>query len=589
MRAGSQKNKRRKKSKNDKKRESERMDRTDPMLIFAENERRRHRRADEEPRGLSTVDEWAELVRSDPGYTNRVVTFAPDDWRTAVVIKQAEYTRLFSSRFPEVHSVLVSVPGVCVAGGAAAWPFLRHDSSTGDVDIFVYANDGLSLMYKAEDVARALRAAFAGASISEALTPGLVTFLIWRDGCFSKIQLILRDFCDMEQLLHGFDIGACCVGFDGNTTFMTELAMVSLMHRVNIVFPMYRSISFEARLIKYFHRGLALAFPHLREGALVAGTPLVMPRMTLTPRFVRGRFAVGAVATTSKAEPVSDYEYDGSLSRWLRVSSCHRVRYGATRKNIAFVASGKSDFVVFGPALMYAAYAASPPTLGDILPLYAVEKHIDGAIRRVVTHKGLLDVACLRKLFCMTDAQISAFAVAVARAVGPVDANHALAPFRSALLEKYRAATERAIEWCIVVDPQRQYTVSRNPTPESDLAWYGEHAFSETQPAASTDESLVAVLGRMHAQNAQWRPCDTDTCALCQCDVTRGSNDTITLKCGHTFHCGKERGGCQGLVAWAIKRSTCPLCRRDFNNDGPVENLGTRRRPEAARLEVEWP
>jgi hypothetical protein len=561
----------------------------DPMRIFAENERHRHRRPDEEPRGLSTVDEWAKLVQSDPGYTNRVVTFAPDNWRTAILINQTEYTRLFSSRFPEVHSVLLSVPGVCVAGGAAAWPFLRHDSSTGDVDLFVYANDGISLMFKAEDVAWRLRAEFAGASISEALTPGLVTFLIWRDGCFSKIQLILRDFCDMEELLHGFDIGSCCVGFDGKTTFMTELAMFSLMHRVNIVFPMYRSISFEARLIKYFHRGLALAFPHLRDGALVEGVPLVMPHMTLTPRFLRGRFAVGAVTTPSKAEPAGDYECDGSLSRWLRVSSRHRVRYGATRKNVAFVASGKSDFVVFAPSLTYAAYAASPPTLGDILPLRAVEQHVDGAIRRVVTPKGLLDVACLRQLFCMTDAQISAFAVAVARAVGPVDPNHALAPFRSALLEKHRLATERPIEWCIVVDPQRQHTVSRNPTPASNLEWYGEHAFSETQPAPSTDESLVAVLGRMEAQNSQGRwLCDTDLCALCQCDVTRGSKDTITLKCGHTFHCGKERGGCQGLVAWAItlKRTTCPMCRQDFN-DSPCDN--NTRRPEASRLEVEWP
>ena len=89
------------------------MDLTDPMLILAEKERRRDHEAP---------------------------SFAPDDWRTAIVIKQAEYTRLFSSRFPEVHSVLVSVPGVCVAGGAAA------------------------LMFEAEGVAR-------GASISEALTP----------------------------------------------------------------------------------------------------------------------------------------------------------------------------------------------------------------------------------------------------------------------------------------------------------------------------------------------------------------------------------------------------------------------------------
>ncbi len=157
--------------------------------------------------------------------------------------------------------------GVCVAGGAAAWPFLEHDARTGDVDLFVYANDGRSLLYKADEVARKLRAEFSDASMSAALSPGLVTFMIWRDGVFHKI---LRAFRDMEELLYGFEVGSCCVGFDGTTTFMTRLAMFSLMHRVNIVYPMYRGISYEVRLKKYFDRGLALV-----DGALVAGAPLV--------------------------------------------------------------------------------------------------------------------------------------------------------------------------------------------------------------------------------------------------------------------------------------------------------------------------
>ena len=565
----------------------DRMISEDAMRIFAENEKHRHRRGDKPPRGLYTVDEWAAMVERGAGYTNRVVTFAPEKWRAAVSIDQQEYTRLFAAQFPEVHHVLLSVPGICCAGGAAAWPLLRHDSSTGDVDLFVYANEGL--MYKAETVAVELRAAFGpGTNMTEALTPGLVTFYIWRERELSKIQLILRAFRDMDELLHGFDIGSCCVGFDGTTTFMTELAAFSLMHRVNIVFPMYRSISFEARLIKYFRRGVALAFPHLRDGALAEGTPLAMPHMTLTPRIVRGRFAVGTVAT-SNGSSSSDYDCDGSLGRWLRISSCHRIRFGATKKNLALVASGRSDFVVFGASLMYAAYAKSPPTLGEILPLRMVEHEVDRAIQRVATPKGV-NVACLRSLFCMSDAQISAFAVAVAHAAGPVDATHALGPFRSALLEKYRLATERPIEWCILVDPQRQHTASKNPTPESNLAWYGEDAYSETQPAPSTSDSLVAVLGRLEAQNARVRDGDTDLCALCQCDVTRGSNDTITLKCGHTFHCGKERGRCRGLVAWAImmKRTTCPLCRHDFNEE-PKERAPSRTRATAVSIEVHWP
>ena len=555
----------------------------DPMEIIDENEMHRHRCPMRGRTALYTVDEWATLFPC--GYRNRAATFAPERWPTATALKQDEYTCLFTLQFPEVHRLLLSVPGVCVAGGAAAWPFLKHDARTGDVDLFVYANDDRSLMCKADDVARKLRAEFSDASMSEALSPGLVTFLIWREGVFSKIQLILRAFSGMDELLYGFDVGSCCVGFDGATTFMTRLAMFSLMHRVNIVFPMYRSISYEARLKKYFDRGVALVLPHLVDGALVEGAALELPHLTLTPRLVRGRFAAGTVATSASGH-VSDY--DTSMHEWLKMSSWNRIRRGVNQKNIALVASGKADFVVLGESLRYAEYAESPPTLAEILPPRVIESHIDRAIARAVTSLGLVNVACLRRLFGMTDAQLSTFAVAacdaVCRRAGRVDATHALGPFRRALLEKYRAATERAIEWCIVVDPQRQYTATRNPTPESNRAWYGDRAFSETQPADSTDASLVAIFGRLEA------PFDAayaSVCALCQYEVA-SSADKITLKCGHTFHWEGDAGGCKGLFAWAVtlRRDTCPMCRRVFASGGAHGASGEPAR--AVRLEVDW-
>jgi hypothetical protein len=537
-------------------------------------------------RGLYTVDEWAALFPR--GYTNRVATFAPERWPTATALKQEQYTCLFSSEYPEVHRVLLSVAGVCVAGGAAAWPFLRHDSREGDVDLFVYAYDGGSLMLKADEVARKLRAEFEGATMSEALSPGLITFLIWRDGyTSSKIQLILRDFRDMEELLHGFDVGSCCVGFDGTTTFMTGLAMFSLLHRVNIVSPMYRSISYEVRLKKYFDRGVALAFPHLRDGALVAGSTLALPHMTLHPRFVRGRLAVGTVST-GVSEKASDY--DCSLNQWLRASSWHRIRGGVTKKNIALVASGRSDFVVLGATIPYAAYAESPPTLATVLPERMFKQYIDSAV--VITKKGLVNLGCLRRLFGLSDAQLSAFTVAACDALrggACVDAWAALAPFRAALMDKYHAAAARTIEWCIVVDPQRQYTASRNPTPESDAAWYGDDAFAETPPPVSLDESMCAVFGRLEARElpAVGRHAP-ELCALCQYDVTSGTDNSVTLRCGHTFHFGKE-SGCKGFLTWAItlKRDTCPMCRQVFSSFH--SGRSSARRAESVRLEVDWP
>ena len=561
----------------------------DPLEVIAANEM--HRRRDRPlPCGLYTVDEWSTLFPCC--YTNRVPTFAPDRWHTSTPLTQAEYTRMFTREYPEVARILSSVRGLCVAGGAAVWPFLQHDSSAGDVDFFVLgAEYAPSLMAKAEEFARALRTEFADASISEALTTGLVTFVVWRDGNCTKIQLILRAFRDTHELLYGFDIGSCCVGFDGETTHMTVLAMYALLHRVNIVHPMYRSISFEARLAKYFHRGIALALPFLRDGALVAGTTLALPHMTLRPRFVRGRFATGTVTTDDGN--ASDYEGSARQTRkWLMHPSSRQARIGVERRNIEQVASEGTDFVVFGAGLPLATYAAT--ALSTVLPLSVFERHIDRAIASVVTSKGV-DVACLRRLLRLTDDEVSTFTVAACdalcrRGARRIDASAALSRFRSALVVKYRAAESRPIEWCIVVDPQRQYTATRNPTPESDRAWYGEHAFSSTPPAASSDESIRAIFGRLEArQLPATGPNATETCALCQCDVTPGDRNAVRLECGHTYHFAKEEeSGCKGLLTWvAMKRreATCPMCRQDLTS-GAATRATTGR--ASVRLEVDW-
>ena len=48
----------------------------------------------------------------------------------------------------------------------------------------------------------------------------------------------------VSALLHGFDVPACCVAYDGRATVMTSLAAWAHANRVNPVNPAYRSTTY---------------------------------------------------------------------------------------------------------------------------------------------------------------------------------------------------------------------------------------------------------------------------------------------------------------------------------------------------------
>ncbi|CAM9801969.1 unnamed protein product, partial [Choristocarpus tenellus] len=80
---------------------------------------------------------------------------------------------------------------------------------------------------------------------------------------FRKIQLILRLYKTAAEVLHGFDVDACSVGFDGHTVWATNRAARAICKQYNMVDLDYRSPSYETRLFKYGKRGYTSLLPFL--------------------------------------------------------------------------------------------------------------------------------------------------------------------------------------------------------------------------------------------------------------------------------------------------------------------------------------
>jgi len=612
----------------------QKLDLTDcPIKALAENDLyRRADIADGPKSGLWTLDQWAKIIPRQYKYATQ--TFAPNRWPTAMPVGQEAYCHRFETKFPEVDSILKSTTNVYAIGGSAAWPLGESSVVVGDCDLFIVGiepADRVALWRKVAEVTRKIRHAFMGGLdgdnglravlISQTLSPGLVTLTVQvrsvesnRKTCINKIQIILRAFPSVSSILHGFDIPACSIAYDGQKTYLTYLAAFTHTFRVIVVWPAYSSTTYSARLFKYFERGFALAFPHMRRRALVKGTPLHLPRLILHPSIVRGLFAVGTVELPA-GEPTTGSDYGPTHVRG-RYWSTEPAVWAPMQINIRQLSSGQNRFIVrsvikrefrqqrWGRAvgsesnkgIPFAKFTTAEPMLADILPRERFEKLLDSASRATVDGRGLINSATLRDVFRLSATEISRFALAVSEALAHnprcrLNMSPALAPFRAAVVAIYDA-TPPDIGWWIVTNPSRQdgslqHTVSLKPRFETPAEWYGAAYSAEGIISPSADEFIEALLGTLEGRQGavDGRPVYDGMCPLCLEPLLGGVANSTTLRCGHTFHLSTTSEGCLGLLHWAVNQDNCPICRRTFTDESSSMASFT---PATIPVNIEW-
>ena len=111
-----------------------------------------------------------------------------------------------------------------------------------------------------------------------------------------EVKIVLRAFPSVSALLHGFDLGAGAVAYDGETARLSAMGAFAQLWGANLVDPPLRSKRYEERLVKYFGRGYALALVGLKKGLCrPRAPPLCLSRLRLealeasSPWAVRGR------------------------------------------------------------------------------------------------------------------------------------------------------------------------------------------------------------------------------------------------------------------------------------------------------------
>jgi hypothetical protein len=77
------------------------------------------------------------------------------------------------------------------------------------------------------------------------------------------VQIVLRIYKSISEILTGFDVDSSCVCYDGKEVYMAPRALSAYMTQTNHIDLTRRSPSYENRLSKYSHRGFEVYWPQL--------------------------------------------------------------------------------------------------------------------------------------------------------------------------------------------------------------------------------------------------------------------------------------------------------------------------------------
>ncbi|KAL6857594.1 hypothetical protein ACO1O0_005035 [Amphichorda felina] len=200
------------------------------------------------------------LMRLPDGYVE-------PDGAAAIAASLEDYKRNFGA-FTHYWSNIVA------AGSSALLPLLSHDldienysdpsvqdplekyyqrtAGTSDIDIFIYGLDEDAAIRKITQIEAVVRK-------NQRLTHGIglalrtehaITFVSpkWP---YRHVQIILRLYKSISEVLTGFDVDCACVAFDGEQVYTNPRAVAAIATRTNLIDLSRRSPSYENRLYKY--------------------------------------------------------------------------------------------------------------------------------------------------------------------------------------------------------------------------------------------------------------------------------------------------------------------------------------------------
>jgi hypothetical protein len=138
---------------------------------------------------------------------------------------------------------------------------------------------------------------------------------------FGPYQVILRMYRSPSEILQGFDVDCCCVGYDGKDIWLTQRALYSFCNGLNTINFDRMSPSYEWRLAKYGTRGFAIYIPNFVRTKVDADK---MDERQVIDKKYRDSVAQSRQLTSANNPNLSDIHH--KITQYTRHQSSTRTR-----------------------------------------------------------------------------------------------------------------------------------------------------------------------------------------------------------------------------------------------------------------------
>ncbi|KAJ0423554.1 hypothetical protein BJY00DRAFT_321678 [Aspergillus carlsbadensis] len=129
-----------------------------------------------------------------------------------------------------------------------------------DVDLFLYGLTEEQAVEKIKQIEKCIRDSIL-TEVSTIRTKHAITIVSQYPT--RHVQIVLRRYKSVAEILTGFDVDCSCAAYDGAQVYLAPRAVGAYITQVNQIDLSRRSPSYENRLSKYSHRGFEVFWPDL--------------------------------------------------------------------------------------------------------------------------------------------------------------------------------------------------------------------------------------------------------------------------------------------------------------------------------------
>ncbi|MCJ1312534.1 hypothetical protein MMC25_006208 [Agyrium rufum] len=131
-----------------------------------------------------------------------------------------------------------------------------------DVDLFIYGLDEAAAREKIKQIETRIRDSIS-VETTTIRTKNAITIVSQYPT--RHVQIVLRLYKSISEILTGFDVDCSCFAYDGEQVYGTPRGIVAMMTQINTIDLSRRSPSYESRLSKYSRRGFEVYWPEFER------------------------------------------------------------------------------------------------------------------------------------------------------------------------------------------------------------------------------------------------------------------------------------------------------------------------------------